>query len=305
MNELLKCNFCDLFGFNDQGLPVARMPIKIDKTMVRNDSVINPDAKIGGCYISRHTDDYALVYYDDDGIINLHMFMPDDCSNKAFCNCKPEKRLYKYGKKIYLKEAFERGIFKIFSASKYLKMEDDEARRDNELVTTSISDGAKCTASFTDKAAGTIKTFKPIGNVTNNYIMTVDFYMLCLSYAYDKNLYNVFKDSDSCLIIKDPAEFSERMHTAFDRQYPGYGGIDARVCYGNQLSPHGSLFTKDKRYLIQREYRFVWMPDDCKQRLDPIKLQNNDKDYCAALTEKPLDLCVESLGDIAELIDRL
>jgi len=301
MSEFLKSNFCDLFGFNDQGFPVTRMPIRIYGSMVPEDYVIAPDARIGGDCISKHIDDYALVY-DDGGIINLHMFMPDDCKNKSFCNCKPEKHLYKYGSKIHLKDALEEGMFKIFPASKYLKMENDEARHDNEYVATSITDGAKCTISFTDKVDGTIKAVKPIGNVTNHYIMTVDFYMLCLSYAYDMNLYNVFKDSDSCLIIREPSEFSERMHAAFEKQHPGYSGIDARVCYGNQLSPRGSLFTKDKKYLIQREYRFVWMPDNCKQRLDPIKLQNSDKDYFATLIEKPLDLCVGSLSDIAELV---
>jgi len=280
------------------------MPIKIDKTIVPEDYVINPDAKIGGFQILRHTDDYALVYYDKGNIINLHMFVPDDCRNEAFCNCKPEKRLYKYGRKIHLEDAFEKGIFKIFPASTYLKMEDDEARYDNEFVATSISDGSKYTASYADKTDGTIKTFKPIGNVTNNYIITVNYYMLCLSYAYDTNLFNVFRNSDSCLIIKNPIKFSERMHSAFNRQYPEYAGIDARVCYGNQLSPLGSLFTKDKKNLIQREYRFVWIPNDCEQRLDPIKLKDSDKDYLAAIIEKPLDLCVGSLRDIAELVDR-
>lgn len=304
MKELLRSSFCDLFGFNNQGFPVVRLPIKIDKVIIQEDSVIEPDIKIGGFVISKHIDDYAVVYYDEDGQINLHMFILDDCTNKAFCNCKPEKRLYKYGRKIYLREVIENGIFKIFPALTYLKMENDEARQDNEFIATTLSDGSNFTASFLDKRDSSIKKIIPSGNVKNSYIMTVDFYMLCLSYAYDESLYKVFKNSDSCLIIKEPTEFSERMHTAFNKQYPGYIGIDARVSYGNCLSPLGTLFTKDKRFLLQREYRFVWMPEHCEEKLDPIKLQNNNEDYLATLIEKPLDLYVGDLSDIVELVDR-
>lgn len=233
MKEQLKCGFCDLFGFNDQGFPVARLPLKIDTVVIREDSVIKPNAEIGGFVISKHIDNYALVHYYEDGVINLRMFIPDDCRNEVLYNCKPEKRLYKYGEKIHLRQITENGIFRIFPALKYLKIEDDEARQDNEFIATTVSDGKNFTALFTDKKDGSIKKIKPIGNVSNNYIMTVDFYMLCLSYAYDENLYKVFKNSDSCLIINEPTEFSERMHAAFDRQYQGYVGVNARVSYGN------------------------------------------------------------------------
>lgn len=304
MEKWLIANFCELFGFDNEGFPVARLPIRMGGTVLEKGTVIAPDAKIDNIVISRHVGEHAVVRRGEDGILVLNTFFPAQRGGKQFCNWEPEERLYRYSKKVYLTKSLEEGMFKVFSAIKYAKIENDHERQDNEFVSETDFDGSKSTLLFSNKEDGSIKKVKPIGAVKDSYIMTADFYVLCLSYAWDLNLFRSLKEADACLIIRNPREFSERLHSAFSDQHPDYVGIDGRVCYGNCLSPRGALFTKEMRFLTQREYRYTWIPKQAKERLDAAKVQKYDKYYFSSLAVKSLDVCMGSLIDIAELVDK-
>jgi hypothetical protein len=243
----------------------------------------------------------ALVYYDKKKNVVLHIFVPDGKAETEFVNCLPERKIYRYGKFKHINDAYENGNFKIFPALEYLKEEYDEARKDNEQI-NSINVSSDRTKLILEKNN---KVIKPIGDITNyTVLVAADSYILCFSYEYDETLYDKFKKSDSCLVINDVVEFVHRMHTAFNKVMPNYSGCNSRVTYSKHLSYFGVLFSKPKRYIYQREYRFVWIPHKSTQMIEPIKLINNDFVETRNLITKPVKISLGSLKDIASIIVR-
>ncbi|MFT4504597.1 hypothetical protein [Caballeronia sp. 15711] len=96
-------------------------------------------------------------------------------------------------------------------------------------------------------------------------------------------MYELFKDTDSCLIIHDPEKFGERLRAAAAEALPGWSAMDAPIAYGME-SGFGAVFEKDVRYFPQREWRFAWLP--------PVAIPQ-------LLT---LDVRMGSIEDIAEII---
>jgi len=299
MSNIEISNFCELFGFNNKEYPVSRLPIKIKTKIYREGYVFKPGNLYNGFDISKHIDDLALVYYDEKKNVVLHMFVPDGKADTIFVNRLPEKRLYRYSEFEKINDAYENGNFKIYPALEYIKKEYDEARKDNEQVHSRnvSSDNTKIIFKKNNKAT------KPIGELTNYTIsLPVDSYILCFSYEYDEVLYDEFKGSDSCLVINDVDKFVNRMHTSFKKLMPKYSGCNSRVTYSKHLSPFGVLFSKPQKYIYQREYRFVWLPHDPKQMVEPIKLINNEFEELRELIPKPVKISLGSLKDIASII---
>lgn len=105
MPELQICNFCDLFGFNSRMNPVGRLQLKIDSNVYPPGFEFTTGARYGTFEIVRHLDDLALVYYDEAGVLVLHMFVPDGVATRTLVNCTPEKNLYRYSTLKYLRDA--------------------------------------------------------------------------------------------------------------------------------------------------------------------------------------------------------
>jgi hypothetical protein len=254
MAELQVCNFCELFGFNSRGNPISRLSLLIGSDIYPPEFEFIVGNKYGMVEVAKHLDDLALVYYDETGVLALHMFVPDG-TGKILANCTPEKRLYRYGKLKYLKDAIENGQFLVFPALEYIKREYDAARKDNELVHK--KDVPADSVRITTKDGVPIV---PLGDVTfSTLLLPIDSYILCFSYDYDEGLYDEFKGSEACLVVQDVKKFSERIHDAFAKAMPSYLGIDGRVVYGKHQSSLGVLFSKPKGFIYQREYRFAWI----------------------------------------------
>jgi hypothetical protein len=126
---------------------------------------------------------------------------------------------------------------------------------------------------------------------------------LCFSYDYDEGLYNEFKDSDACLVIHNVKEFANRLTAAFAEEMLSHLAFDGRVAYGNQQSPFGVLFSKPKSYIYQREYRFLWIPENPQQHrmVDPMTIINENIDKIQSIIPPHVDIYVGSLHDITSL----
>jgi hypothetical protein len=300
MANLLICNYCELFGFNREEHPVSRLPIKIGSELFPVGHVFFPGMRVGGFDISQHIDDLALMYFDDYNIIVLHMFVPDGTAKEIFVNVQPERTIYRFGKLTDLQVAYEKGEFLIRPALEYIKREYDEARKDNELLHSweSSPENVKITLQKNNQ------NITPLGNITFSSILPIDCYILCFSYDYDGTFYEKFKGADSCLIIKDPIAFAERMHIAFTEKMPDFYGINARVSYSKHESPFGILFSKHKDYLYQREYRFVWLQNNPKRWLNILDILNNDEDKLKPLIPEPVKINLGSLSGISALVEK-
>lgn len=295
MTELQISNFCELFGFNSKRNPVSRLSLRIGSDVYPPEFEFEVGNKYGLLEVAKHIDDLALVYYDETGLLVLHMFVPDG-TGKILTNCTPEKRLYRYSKLTYLKAALEKGEFLVFPAIEYIKKEYDAARRDNEVVHNKAvpADSLRITSNGTPVV--------PLGDVTfSTLFLPIDSYILCFSYDYDEGLYDEFKDSGACLIVQDVREFCKRIHAAFMQARPSYLGIDSRVTYGKHQSSLGVLFSKPKDFIYQREYRFAWIPESPKRLLNPIDFYNEDFDKLRSIAPPPLKIDAGPLCDIATI----
>lgn len=299
-DNLQICNFCELFGFNLNGYPVSRVPIKIGAEMFPEEYVFSPGMRVGGFDISQHIDDLALIYFDNCNMIALHMFILEGTTKKVFVNVRPEKILYRFDKLANLQAAYEKGEFLIRPALEYIKREYDDARKDNELIHSCESRPENVNITLQKNNQNII----PIGNITFSSILPVDCYILCFSYDYDETFYEKFKGTDSCLIIKDPIAFEERMHKAFTEKMPDFCGINARVSYSKHGSPFGVLFSKNKDYLYQREYRFSWLPSNTKRRLNIMDILNSDEEKLKPFIPEPVKITLGSLSDISVLVEK-
>lgn len=299
MPNLQACNFCELFGFNSRRNPVARLQLRIGSDVYPPEYEFTSGNRYDGYEVARHLDDLALVYYDEEGVLVLHMFVPDG-TGKMLANCTPEKSLHRYSKLKYLRDAKDNGHFFIFPALDYIKKEYDAARRDNEMVhkTVVAPDALRITTKNNTPII-------PVGNVTiSDIFLPIDSYILCFSYDYDEGLYDEFEGSEACLVIHDVKEFASRIHAAFTKAMPSHFGVDGRVTYGRHQSSLGILFSKSKRYIYQREYRFAWVPESSKHILDPRVFINDTIDDIRAVIPPHIEIFAGPLSDISRLIER-
>ncbi|MDD5285875.1 MAG: hypothetical protein PHD54_08445 [Desulfuromonadaceae bacterium] len=300
MPEIQICNFCELFGFNSRMNPVVRLELKIWDQVYPQGFEFTAGTTGGAMEIAKHLDDLALVYYEESGGLVLHTFVPDGTANKTLVNCTPEKRLYRYSKLEYLKDARQNGHFFIFPALEYIRNEYDAARKDNELVHEKAVAPEAVTITTLDKTP-----IVPLGDVTfSTYFLPIDSYILCCAYDYDEGLYDEFKRADACLVIHDVEEFAARLNTAFEKAMPSHIGANGRVTYGKHQSDFGVLFSKPRSYIYQREYRFSWIPDKPTRLLDPTSFINQNLDEIRAIIPAPVEVYTGPIEDITTLITR-
>lgn len=190
-------------------------------------------------------------------------------------------KIYRYSERRFLQRALELGEFMIFPASKYITHEEDASRYDNELIR--YREIASDQVTLTVKRTG--KTINPIGNVCYHSNVGTNYLVICFSKVWDENLFEEFSDTDSCLIVHDVDEFCNRFHSAMEKKLPDWAGMSESVSY-NEKSSLGTVFTKDKRFSSQQEWRFAWRPPTPKIKLEPVLVQ------------------IGSIADIATLVDR-
>lgn len=109
-----------------------------------------------------------------------------------------------------------------------------------------------------------------------------------MSTDFEPQIFEEFRDYDSCVIIKDPDLFASRLEESTRRLLPDWYFHHNPVEYFDPCEPYKNQYfnpirCKDFRFAYQMEYRVSWHP----QKNGPAK------DY--------IDLCLGSLEDICDL----
>jgi hypothetical protein len=198
---------------------------------------------------------------------------PDWIANSRLSLDKYEqpRMLFRFSETRWNKEFIELGRVRVSPASKYNDTAAINAVKDDELRLEWYD-----------------------GRLTQQVLEVNDYFCLCLSSEYDYRLFSDFH-SDSCVAIKDPAAFSERLQAAIlqhNKEYPGSRIaqlIQSPIVYVDPfilVPPEEAVevqFCKHFRFAYQTEFRFVLIPADGRQL-------------------KPVFLNLGPIADIAEIV---
>lgn len=194
--------------------------------------------------------------------------------------------LIKYGKRKHLQKTYDEGLIRLSPASFYDDPSLNPAVKDKELELTVEALPREAELYLVDEHTGEKKQrLSPINNIEVTFLSKSDYYVYCMSHAYDIRLFHDF-DADCCLIIKNPKEFIERLITAFHDSMPGYIDQDQRVKYIDPLTSSGKIdvfFSKHFRYAYQKEFRIVWLPPSLVRKFDAVVLDLGSLTNCTEI----------------------
>lgn len=197
--------------------------------------------------------------------------LPDKDSNPYMNRLKPfevpleskDKRygevLFRFGNSCYMKHMVEHGDIRIRLASEYIKEESCNPRYDDEKNKTWFYPGEH--SRITQKEGMPIPV---IGDISSS-VFCEDYYMLSMACGYDPIFYD---DSgfnyDTCVVIREPAIFSDRIQQAVSNMFPDAEYLDLPVQYYDPCERTQNEYIlpqlyKDFQYAYQMEYRFVWL----------------------------------------------
>ena len=194
---------------------------------------------------------------------------------------RPQK-LFRYSEYKWLRHSLEQGDFRLTPATTYRDLQGDIARQDDELVRTSTSEGSDVTITMLRDA----QNIRPIGPVTYRSEISTNYFTLCFSSVWDIELFEDFQGSDSCLVIRDVHEFSERILNAVEALLPNWAGLDGPVEYGAR-SALGVAFSKAEKYYPQHEWRFAWLPEKSKRGMTPLSIRIGSIEDIASVVYRP------------------
>lgn len=163
--------------------------------------------------------------------------------------------LFRYGERYWLKQMIEFGKVRIKAARIYTEMENDLARRDDELMKHTYIPGEYVTITLPDG-----REVRPIGDVKASVTGT-DYFMYCVANDWDPELFADFK-ADACVVIHDPDEFARRLKAAAtvlqDWDFH-YNPVEYFDTYERRRHEYiDNAMSKDFRFAYQRETRFLW-----------------------------------------------
>ena len=113
---------------------------------------------------------------------------------------------------------------------------------------------------------------------------------------YDYRLFDDFSRGgqepyDSCLVIRNPQAFIDRMRECGETKLPGWDFNESPVTYRDPHHPVRGpgpvdvFFTKHFRYAWQREFRMAWLPPNAGDRLESVEFELGPLgDYCELLS---------------------
>jgi hypothetical protein len=167
--------------------------------------------------------------------------------------------LFRYCQFKYLNQLLRDGCLRLRLASKYASMDNDKARQD---VETSKSTLHGCSSvRITTESGREI----PVVGVLKKSVSLENYYLFSLSGDWDRDLFNDFVGSDTCLIIRDANSFIERVKISSQIQLPDWECFFVPVHYYDPYTPSSKppidpAMSKDFRFAYQRELRLIWLP---------------------------------------------
>lgn len=169
----------------------------------------------------------------------------------------------KFGKREYIRAAFERGSLKITLASSYDDPSLNPAQRDDELHHLSRTPNKQIL--FTLRGLDQNGQEVDMPHQPLEYfegISSSDFYVWCCSAAYDARIFGDFKEYDAALVIRDQRAFTDRLERTMKAKLGGGQMQSGRVAYYDPYDVDPAslrpIFVKNFQYLYQNEQRFAW-----------------------------------------------
>lgn len=198
--------------------------------------------------------------------------------------------LFKYGQRDHLQEILHRGVLRISGASSYSDPSLSPGRLDDELkLRVELVPASALRLRIPSKPKGPPDLEVPVLRATRTVKTRTDYYVFCLSEVLDYRLFSDFS-ANACLMIKDRDIFIRRVLEQFEKSRPGWSGIAGVVRYVDPLlEGHTDIdihLSKHFRYWYQKEFRFVWLPDQVQSRLGPIVVELGDDlaSFCELVT---------------------
>jgi hypothetical protein len=181
-----------------------------------------------------------------------------------------------------MREFFEEGKIRISPAATYKDGEISDPRTDDELNKHKYFLGENFRITTSDG-----KVIPTIGDVRSTVSIPEGYYTLCMATDFEPSIFKEF-NYDSCFIIKDPVDFSNRLEVISRESLQGWYYHHNPVEYFDPYEHNKNhyfepVMCKDFRFAYQLEYRFIW---------DPLN-KNSAKDF--------IFLNIGPLKEIAEL----
>ena len=191
--------------------------------------------------------------------------------------------LFKYGKRKHLEPMLKKGVIRINPSSTYSNQKLEAARRDNEQNKSSFIPNHQVHLKTKDG-----QPIQGYGYMRRS-ISAKSYYIFCVSCNWHPSLFDAFGE-DSCLVIKQPEEFSRRLKNCC-KQLKGWYFLDCPVQYFDPYERPPKMFfsttmSKIFKYAYQQEFRFLW--DGLEQKI----------------AKKEIDIEIGSIKDIAEIYDK-
>jgi hypothetical protein len=132
-----------------------------------------------------------------------------------------ETYLVKLGKRDHMSAFYRDGKLRIAPAGIYNDPSLNAAICDDELSLSSFGLQSEVLIEAFDPKTGTRKfASDPIGNVTYTSRSKTDYYVFCMATLLDARLFGDF-GYDSCVVIRDSAQFERRLSEAVAQRLPG------------------------------------------------------------------------------------
>jgi hypothetical protein len=178
--------------------------------------------------------------------------------------------LFRYGKLEHLLSMVKCGTVRISPADDFTNLEEDEARKDDEL-------NKHC---FLPRSYSRVTTIDgrniPLNGDIKRTVSQPNYFMFCTSCDWDTSLFESF-EANACAVIRKPLELSMRMKLASKSKLADWYFHDNPVVYFDPYENliEGRVFDaatcKDFRFAYQQEYRFIWVGGELRAT-EPIYL---------------------------------
>lgn len=167
--------------------------------------------------------------------------------------------LFRYCERIYLNQLLKDGRLRLVLASKYASMDNDKARQDDENRKATLHGSSS--VRITTESGEEI----PVIGVLKKTVSLENYYFFSLSGDWDRDLFNDFEGSDTCLVVRDANGFIERVKISSQIQLPGWECFFVPVHYYDPYVPSSNnpidpAMSKDFHFAYQRELRLIWLP---------------------------------------------
>lgn len=169
--------------------------------------------------------------------------------------------LFRYDRRVQIESLVNDGTIRIRPASDFKKLESDRARQDEECTKRAFVPGANASIATRDG-----RNMPIVGDVEKSVSMP-DYYVFCTTCDWGQDLFAEFEGADTCAVIKGVEEFMQRIEQAAAQQLPNWYFHHNPVEYFDPYERVNNecleaAMSKDFRFAYQREYRFLWFPQN-------------------------------------------